>query len=394
MIRYAAFAVLATSVLPAAAQDVDGAGTNPADRDVAPRVAPRVDPEAGSSIDAVLARGVAILLERQEGDENAEWPYEGVYRVERRIPIGYRVGGTALAVSALLRAPGYADDPARQAAVERAVRFICSSREDERMAHPVPEGVAYDVRGWGYACGLDALVELRRVGAAPAGLDAEIDAAIAFLLDGISATEIPEHGGWNYARRGGFDRPGRTSPFMTGLTLQALLAAKQAGLDVDEGVVRRGLDALERGRTVTGSYMYAGGAGARGRESVPGSVGRMLVAETTLMQAGRGDMTRLRGAIDAFLVHWEWLDKRRAQRGTHVKPYGIAPYYFYFAHYYAAQAVALLPEHEREEYRRHVVERIFSARLPDGSWNDRVFDRSAAYGTSMIMRALAGWSES
>ena len=61
-------------------------------------------------VDAAVTRGVKVILECQEG---AEWPYEGVYRTNeggRRavIPIGYRVGGTAIASLALIEAPGFA----------------------------------------------------------------------------------------------------------------------------------------------------------------------------------------------------------------------------------------------------------------------------------------------
>jgi hypothetical protein len=153
-------------------------------------------------------------------------------------------------------------------------------------------------------------------------------------------------------------------------------------------MLKRGVEALLRSRTPSGSVMYAGRDGEKSRESVPGSVGRMLVTEIALHAAGRSSSERVRAAVDAFLVHWEWLEKRRAQHGTHVPPYGVAPYYFYYAHYYAAQAVELLPEHEREEYRRRVRERIFTVRLEDGSWNDRVFPRSANYGTAMCVLAL------
>ena len=114
----------------------------------------------------------------------------------------------------------------------------------------------------------------------------------------------------------------------------------------------------------------------------------MAVAESTLYLAGRSSIERIRGAIDAFIVHWQWLDARRAKTGTHKPPYGIAPYYFYYAHYYAAQAVELLPEHERAEYRRRLNELLFSVQLEDGSWNDRVFGRSTNYGTAMAIQAL------
>src|SRR5262245_34080902 len=72
-----------------------------------------------------LGKGVEAILRLQQGDEKAEWPYEGVYRVRGNIPDGYRVGGTAICVMALVEAPGYAEDEARKSAVARGVAFIC-----------------------------------------------------------------------------------------------------------------------------------------------------------------------------------------------------------------------------------------------------------------------------
>jgi hypothetical protein len=176
---------------------------------------------------------------------------------------------------------------------------------------------------------------------------------------------------------------------MTGPTLQALFEARAQGFEVDGEVVERGLRTLERARSATGSVSYSGDA-ARRAEPVPGSVGRMLVSEITLTLAGRSDVSRVRGALDAFLVHWEWLEARRAKPGTHAAPYGVAPYYFYYAHEQAARAIEMLPRRDRAEYRRRLHDRLFSVRLENGSWNDRVFDRTANYGTSQALLCLLG----
>ena len=53
-----------------------------------------------------------------------------------------------------------------------------------------------------------------------------------------------------------------------------------------------------------------------------------------------------------------------------------------------SQAVELLPERERQEYRNHIKELLFSVQLEDGSWNDRVFPRTANYSTAMAIQAL------
>ena len=352
---------------------------------------PRPDSSVSAeTLDDWVSTGITLLLGMQEGDDQAEWPYEGVYRVREAgrpiIPIGYRVGGTGIVASALLHAPGYVEDDARRAAVERAVRFITTSIDHPLMRHDEIPGT-YDVRGWGYTYGLQFLLDLARAEMIPNGLTERVRHAIRFFIDGIVATEIPRSGGWNYSRRGGFSEPGATSPFMTAPTLQALFLAVELGHDVDPDIIARGLTSLENARNASGAYVYAGRAD--NRTQVPGSVARMTASETTLLLAGRGDVSRVRATVDAFIVHWDWLDQRRAQTGTHVAPYGVAPYYFYFGHYYAAQAIEQLPPREREEYRRRLALLLDHVRLEDGSWNDRVFPRSANYGTAMaIMTAI------
>ncbi len=368
-------AVLATALL---GSGMPGhANTSPVDEDA----------EASPPVDVAIATGVQHLLEMQEGDPRSEWPYEGVYRVRGQIPIGYRVGGTGICAGALVQAPGYADDEERQAAVARAVAFITGAIEHPLMAPEYDGG--YDVRCWGYCFALDLLLRLQRLDLVPEGQAEAVERAVVFYLDGLHGLEIPVVGGWAYSRRE-LGAPSPASPFMTGPCLQVLFAAAQQGHAVDARVVERGLGVLERGASATGAIAYSVRSPDSGepRDVVPGSVGRMLCAEATLTLGGRSSPARLRGAIDAFLVHWQWLDARRAQKGTHVAPYGVAPYYFYFAHHYAAQAIELLPGPERGEYRRRLRELLYEVRLPDGSWNDRVFPRTANYGTAMSVLAL------
>jgi hypothetical protein len=114
----------------------------------------------------------------------------------------------------------------------------------------------------------------------------------------------------------------------------------------------------------------------------------MCAVEAALFEAGRGSLDRVRGAVDAFLVHWKWLDDRRGKTGTHQGPYAVAPYYFMFAHHAAARAVELLPEGERAEYRRRCNALLVGVRGSDGTWNDRVFTRSSAYGTAFALLSL------
>ena len=121
-----------------------------------------------------------------------------------------------------------------------------------------------------------------------------------------------------------------------------------------------------------------------------GSSARSAVCETTLILLGGGSPAAVRGALDAFHTHWEELNKRHQKTGTHEGPYRIAPYYFYYGHRFAAQAIQFLPEADRPAARDRLLETILRTRDADGTWNDSVFPRSRAYGTAMVVLALLG----
>ncbi len=364
--------------------------------------APKVE---AAQVERAEKKAVRILLALQESLEEGddapvlnEWPYEGVYRVGGEIPSGYRVGGTSIVAEALLETPYSEEVPEVGAAVARALDFVLRLLDAEDM-QPGFRG-SYDVRGWGHTYALSFFLALRRLDAVPEGKEAIVDEKVTYLVKTLAETEITKNGGWNYSRRRGADAPAAPSPFMTAPTLLTLFEAKRQGEEVDPEVVDRALDALERARHAeNGAFVYAGFAGKKADE-VPGAIGRMAIGELTLYLAGRGSVDRIRGSIDAFFEHWEWLEVRRRQHGTHVAPYGIAPYYFFYAHRYAALAIEALPEEERATYRAKLHSLLWMIREESGGWNDRVFPRSENFGTAMTLLALrspelptpAGWT--
>lgn len=329
---------------------------------------------------ASVARGVEILLALQEGDAQAEWPYEGVYREGGQIPPGYRVGGTSISAWALLEAPGYGDSEAAQQAVLRATRFVLDTLRTEPMGSGFRG--SYDVRGWGQAYALQFLLRLRARSLAPQELATEVDAAVAWLADELARSAL-EGGGWNYARGQGARSPAAT--FMTAPTLLALFEARAQGVAFDTAVIARGLEALEGARVEGGWFSYLAHGGF---DTLPGSVGRNCAVEVALLLGGRGDASRVRRSLDWFLEHWGELEKRRRQPGTHAPPHMVAPYYFFYAHYYAAQAIELLPASERPQYRARLHELLFRVQEESGGWNDRVFPRSENFGTAFSLLAL------
>jgi hypothetical protein len=340
---------------------------------------------------SAISRGRTLLLEMQEtldkAEVKAEWPYEGVYRYRGDIPIGYRVGGTAICATALIESTESGSGQSVDQAIARSTKFVLEALKLPLMSAGFEGG--YDVRGWGHAYALEFLLALVRTGRT-ASDTATVHLTTQTLIDTLQRTEIKKRGGWNYARGPNAD-DASPSTFMTAPTLQFLFEAKRQGFKVDDKVIARALDALESARLDTGAFQYKSQKAnqtGEGFEDVRGSIGRSPVCESTLYLAGRGSQARIQAAIDLFFEHWEWLEKRRKQTGTHVAPYMIAPYYFFYAHRYAAQAIELLPAEQRPAYRQKLYRLLWKVREESGGWNDRVFPRSENFGTAMTMLSL------
>ena len=357
--------------------------------------------EIPARIAASLQSGSELLVEVQEGSGGAEWPYEGVYRVRSiqsdpkalvrgrsAIPIGYRVGGTGICAQAMFQAPDYATHPDRVAAVAKAIDFVCLAINDPRMSPDAYDG-GYDVRGWGYIYGLRMLLAAHEAGVIDDGRTEKVTRTIDWFIAALDKIEIPRIGGWNYARQGGAEQASPTSPFMTAPALIALFDARKQGFTVDDGMVERALDGLQKCVAPDGYVSYSGSRQAADNPGqIPGAIGRMVSAESALFLAGRSDRKRLAEAVDDFFKNWKELEKRRRKNGTHDPPYGVAPYYFFYGFNYCSEAIELLSETRRDEGRARLREILFQVRENDGSWNDRVFKRSRSFGTAMSMNAL------
>jgi hypothetical protein len=334
-----------------------------------------VVPQEPPTPDALLREAVPAILKIQE--EGGQWPYEGVYKVKNQLPLGYRVGGTSVVASALLAAAPADKDV--KAAIGKALDFVLKGLDDPLMAPSTED--RYDVRVWGHACALEFLCALRTA-KATAGRAKDVDAWIKKLVETLVAEEIAG-GGWNYANHRA------QASFVTAPVTQALLLAYGQGEKVPAAVFERARKVLEEGRYDSGGFAYSGaGKGKDNGNVLPGSIARSAVCETTLLLLGGGSLDQLRKAVEAFHTHWQELEKRRQKTGTHVAPYMVAPYYFYYGHRYCAQAIQMLPEKERDAERVRLLKLVLKVRDQDGMWNDRVFERSRNYGTAMVVLIL------
>lgn len=349
-------------------------------------------------VDDATRSAIAAILALQEGDDRDQWPYEGVYREDRnQLPVGYRVGGTSITCMGLLAAPGYATDKARVEAVEKGVAFVVKALDAPRMQADFIG--TYDVRGWGHVYALELFLRLQDADLVPASQRDAVAAKTKWLVQALVESAIPQTGGWNYSRPRGYKSPqNRASTFMTAPALQTLFHAKARGHEVADEVVEQALAALERARAKPGGYAYGAPAKAQAdvdeerltmMDKTPSSAARAAACETTLMLAGRGDPARLERAIDRFFAHWDDLAVRKSQLGTHIEPYGIAPYYFLYGHLYAAQAIEQIgDEKKRAALHEKMLSVLSRSREADGSWNDRQFGRSGGYGTACALMVM------
>ena len=335
----------------------------------------------GEDINPIIKKAVEQIVKSQQ--EDGAWPYEGVYRVGGEIPIGYKVGGTAIVCQMLMFA-GEKGNKETAAAFSKGIDFILDG-----LKHPLmkPSTVdTYDVRLWGHSYALQLFCYIKNADFKLVSEKQKVSIKrwIPDLVKTILEEELPQ-GGWNYSNRR------QQATFVTGPVTQTLIWAKTQGEEVPDQVLQRAKNVLLAARYSSGAFEYAGAKGMYDRperSAIQGSIARSALAETTLYLLGESSLDNIQNAVEAFHKHWDELEKRRQKPGTHEPPYGRAPYYFYFGHYYAAQAVELLPERLKKYERRRLKDLIMRTIDPDGTWNDRIFERSKAYSTAMAVMTL------
>lgn len=238
----------------------------------------------------------------------------------------------------------------------------------------------YDVRVWGHIYALELFCRLK-----PSTrfneLSQKTDPWIPRLTEYLVSEEL-KTGGWNYANQRAH------AGFVSAPAVQALLWARQTGQTVPEEVWQRSAAALLRSRNNDAAFAYSGDERTDRPTKLPGSIARSANCEATLMLLGLPREQEIEQALNAFHEHWIELEKRRKKNGTHKPPYGVAPYYFYYGNRYAAFAIELLPKRKRAAEHERLFNVILRTRDPDGTWNDRAFEQSRAYGTAMTVLAL------
>ncbi len=195
------------------------------------------------------------------------------------------------------------------------------------------------------------------------------------------------HGTWSYVDEG-------PSSFLTGGVLVALKEAKDAGIEVEAGMVEKALEGLLRMKSTDerpeyeGTYFYSDqGSDDFDDAHLKGAVGRMAVCYLAEYAWGKCDLARLTWAMDKFLEFRIHLMRVKKSTDWHAGKYANASYFFFYDYWFAAMAMARLPAESRAKYLDAVRGDLLQTCEVDGSWVDtHLFGKP--YGTAMALQIL------
>jgi hypothetical protein len=299
----------------------------------------------------------------------------------------WRVASHALALEALRTAE---PNPRRADALERGLVWLCTARLPLRGSDWDNDAV------WSALYGSVACAALARDArfAAPAWQELLSTRGREFVAQ-LERNQVPD-GGWGYYDDPIYSsRPKWGTSFSTALVLPTLRSALELGWLEDARVLERAQRYVQACALPGGAYSYSLDPipALRGGEHInliKGSLGRTQVCNWALAQLGdqRVPPERLRRGLDAFFEHHRFLDVARLRPVPHEAYYQNAGYFYFFGHYYAAQAIECLPPQEREEWHRKLRPHLVKTQNQEGHVNDFFGTGMRLASTSFLALAL------
>lgn len=291
---------------------------------------------------AALARGRDYLAQVQSPDGRFPGQMGGNVAVVSLAGLAWIAGGSLPG-----RGP-YGD------AVRRAVDFVADAcNESGFIVGPeaLPRGPMY---GQGFATLF--LAEVLGMSARK-DLGEKVRAAVGLILRAQNL-----QGGWRYT-----PEPLDADLSVTISQMMALRAARNAGIYVPGEAIRQSVDYVRRSQNTDGGFMYQ----LEGGESrFPLTAGAIVA----LQNAGRYEGEELELA-------YQFLERRRRQS---LSP--ITHNYFFYAHYYAVQAMWQRGGEAFADYYQDIRDVLLEMQSQDGSWSDLI---GRHYGSAMACLILS-----
>jgi hypothetical protein len=386
---------------------------------------PEIRPTTAPGSEAVkqsIKRGVDFLLESQlksgawGRSENGKY-----YKIWAPVPgahHAYRTATTALAVRALVEASHLFDGDKRdkiESSIDKAQAWLLEFGGNLRRSAPDMYDdyfghALYNV--WGHSYGIQAAVTLHRRAEGNTELQAKLHGFIKYHVNRLEQDEFI-NGGWGYyddpftdkygravqPRRAKQERPtGSSISFTTATALLALKDAEKLGFDISENVTKKAVDSILRQRYPDFAYAYGEYLKYSPRMDInrpAGSLGRSQVCNLALRVYGDKLVTDevLETWLDRLIVRNGWLGMSRKRNypaeSPHHADFGVAGYFYYYGHYYAAMCIDELPAANRPVYQDHLAKILMPLQEKDGSWWDYIlYDYHQQYGTAMAVSSL------
>ncbi|MCI0332600.1 MAG: terpene cyclase/mutase family protein [Planctomycetes bacterium] len=359
--------------------------------------APITPPEPAAINDAIQ-RGVKFLLADQRPDGSWGSPEKtkglNIYAPPPGAHDAFRTAVTSLVVMALIEAePQVAEStrPAVAKAIDRGAAWLDKHLSELRRATP---DALYNV--WGHAYSIEALVKLRARAAGNVDLQKKWKDHAQAQAD-LLARYSYVGGGWSYYdMMSGSQTPGDAAfSFCTAAVLIALKQAESIEVTFPERLTKKAIASILRQRRPDFSYNYGEYTrlDPRYHERPGGSLGRSQACNLALRLYGDEKITDevLKSWLDRLYARNGWLSMGRKRPVPHESYFGVAGYYYYYGHWYAARCIQQLPENERPYFQDHLAHILLPLQERDGSWWDYPFyNYHQQYGTAMAVMTLLG----
>jgi len=352
--------------------------------------APSAPAQEADDVQAAIAKGVGYLVAHQEKDGSFGAPrnimlsetFATVHTYE-----AWTYATTGLVAMALADAGA---TPEAAKALDRAVDWLVTAPLPKRVSEWDCDHV------WGDVYGLQAVAHLLRhprLAADPRR--AKLEAVGAALLGQLAEWQSPL-GGWGYYEGELLSKPNTWSTqFTTAAGVIAMEDAMLAGLPVDAANFDKAVRAVSHCRLPNGAYTYSvdavsSAAGLEFIHQTKGSLGRIQVGNVALLRAEKIDPRAIREGLDRFFQEHQFLAVARKKPIPHESWYAVAAYFFLFGHFYAAEAIELLPVEQRPKYARALEAKLLEIQEDDGAfWDFHISTYTRAYGTAFGVMSLA-----
>lgn len=177
------------------------------------------------------------------------------------------------------------------------------------------------------------------------------------------------------------------NPFAIATALQALHAAKAAGVDVPQDAIDRGMRALAMNRTEAGAFTYGHTSNGKPRATLEAAAGRMPLCELALFLFGGSDAGKLLAAVQTGHRHHELLAAVR-KYDDHADRHGYGGFFFWFDMLGRTDATVRLPaDATRAELLKAQHRLVLDLPEFDGAFVDS-HELGRCYGTAMALLCL------